>query len=496
MASEESGERKGWWHTTSKRFLRNLMYRGASQLAMSVRGLVFLPIISKSLGAEAYGIWSQIMITLTLLVPVARLRLEMAAVRYFPGRALRSVAGEFSTMLLILWVLVGLLSVGILLLRSEVSAMVFGGAGSTKYVVYFTALLYCRVTYEFLLSLFRAFEQIGVLALAQISHVLVEVAVVSISVLVYQRGIDNILVALIILDSLFSVGVAAIVIRRIGPVSLAPLRRVLPYLRYSLPLVPSAALFWCIDSSDRYVIAHYMGIESVAVYSAWYRIAQLATVMMGPIAFVLFPTISRLWAQKDTARVQRYLESSVRYYLLLAVPAALGVWALTPALGGILATEGFAASQGLVLLLVSSMVFVGIYQLWVYLLHLGERTRMLVAVFGSVAAVNLALNFVLVPHWGLLGAALATFVAYSVQFAVVWILARRVLRCRLDVIAFAKSVIAAVAMGVVVRQFHPGRVPSLIAVVLLGVVVYVLLMVFMKGIGRRELKLIRSALKR
>ena len=44
---------------------------GITNLIVNLRGLIIIPILTKMLGADAYGIWSVIMVTISLLSPLA-----------------------------------------------------------------------------------------------------------------------------------------------------------------------------------------------------------------------------------------------------------------------------------------------------------------------------------------------------------------------------------------------------------------------------------------
>jgi len=52
-----------------RKFVQDIGILGASNFIVSLRGLILLPILTKFLGPEKYGIWIQLSITLTLLTP-------------------------------------------------------------------------------------------------------------------------------------------------------------------------------------------------------------------------------------------------------------------------------------------------------------------------------------------------------------------------------------------------------------------------------------------
>jgi len=53
------------------------------------------------------------------------------------------------------------------------------------------------------------------------------------------------------------------------------------------------------------------------------------------------------------------------------------------------------------------------------MLYLHEQTRLVMMVAFVAAALNIGLNLLLIPHWGILGAAVATCVSYATQLAAI-----------------------------------------------------------------------------
>ena len=68
-----------------KKFTKDIGIVGITQLITMLRGFILLPIITKLLGAENYGIWTQITVTIGLVTPVIVLGLPYSLVRFLAG---------------------------------------------------------------------------------------------------------------------------------------------------------------------------------------------------------------------------------------------------------------------------------------------------------------------------------------------------------------------------------------------------------------------------
>src|SRR5579863_3311381 len=68
-----------------KKFTQDIGILGLTQLVVAIGGVITLPIITKFLGAEDYGIWTQLMVTSNLIAPIALLGLPYTMARFLAG---------------------------------------------------------------------------------------------------------------------------------------------------------------------------------------------------------------------------------------------------------------------------------------------------------------------------------------------------------------------------------------------------------------------------
>ena len=136
--------------------------------------------------------------------------------------------------------------------------------------------------------------------------------------------------------------------------------------------------------------------------------------------------MASLWQESREPEALGYLSKSVDLYLLVGLPSVAGLSAVGASLlrllgGGV----EFEVTPSLVALLAAGELFVGIYQLWVYVLYMREKNHVLMLFFAVAAATNLGGSLVLVPRIGILGAAWTTLAAYALQASLVILYAQR-----------------------------------------------------------------------
>jgi O-antigen/teichoic acid export membrane protein len=183
--------------------------------------------------------------------------------------------------------------------------------------------------------------------------------------------------------------------------------------RFGMPLVPSALALWAINFIDRIFIAQYKGQAEVGVYSVAVRISSAIVFLM--IAFRLaWPAFAY---SIDDDREARRTYSYVLTYLLFVcswVSVALGV--LAPWLVDALAPSSFhRAADAVALLAFASTAYAG-YTVVAIGIGRARQTQFNWIVSGAAAAANVVLNVLLIPPYGMIGAAISTAAAYLVLF--------------------------------------------------------------------------------
>jgi len=492
--SEPSGSSK---ERTAQKFVSDVAVRATFQVLNALKGLLYLPLISKQFGADGYGIWSQIIITIALFTPVLTVRLDGALARYLGGTVVRAERrkGFFSSVTVVWLLSVIVLSVGLLMMR-PLSLLMFSDASLHVYAVLFLFLLVTRVNLKFALAYYRAVGAIKLYSGLQAIQIATGLLALALLTIIARRGLVESFIAFISIDIVLIVVVLIDIVRRVGFSPKPDLVLLKKYLRYSLPLVPAVALYWVVNSSDRYVIVHFLSLGEAGVYSAAYRLAQVMKLMIQPVSFVLLPLVARMWEQGQTERVRTYMAHSIKYFILFGLPAAAGLIAVGPTALRLLGTKEFGVGARLISLLVIGELFVGLYQIYVYVLYLKEKTWVQPLVFLGLAMFNLGLNIWLVPAIGILGAAITTYATYFLQFLVISTYANRLFKLPLFIIPMLKAVLSAGIMYIVVSAIPHRGLLGLAIQIAVGVAIYAIAMLATKGIDLLELKRIIHGGKR
>ena len=480
--------------TQARKFAGDVGVRIGFQFLNALKGLAFLPLVSRQFGAEGYAIWSQIVITVILLTPIANLRLNDAIVRYLGGREERNRTIT-ATFLAAITASAFVLAAG-WLLRVPLATAVFADQSLSSFAVLMIGLLLARSNSQWIMSYFRAVSAIRLYTALQILQIVGELAVLVIVPRFVSHALETSIQGVILVDAAIAVISLALIVRREGIAFSPDWKSLRQFVRYSLPLIATTGLYWVVNSFDRYVIVHSRGLEELAVYSAAYQVSQTLKLIVQPLSFVLLPMISRMWDRGESKAALEWMSMSLDAYLIIAFPAAVGLVILGPALVKLLGGVSLVASRVLFLWLVAGIFIVGLYQIYVYLIYLHERTSRLLILFGVTAAFNASLNLLLVPRMGLVGAAITTLLSYLLQFMLLRLLQRGLSSITVNWARAIKVVISSTVMGAAILLIS--RLTSAGTIVLVGVggIIYFFVLIGIGGIGMQELRKVAGLRKR
>jgi len=173
-------------------------------------------------------------------------------------------------------------------------------------------------------------------------------------------------------------------------------------------------IYFRIDS----VMLYYLRGESeTGWYSAAFKLVEGVVLLIAAIRGALFPLLSRTYAE-NSARFQRIWREAARYLLLIGLPVAAGIALLAPRLTALFYGESYGPSGHALRLLALAIPFLCLSDIASCLLVSADRTQKIFRVVGAGAAFNIICNFLLIPRWGLAGAAAATCLTEIFVFGV------------------------------------------------------------------------------
>ena len=467
---------------------------GIAQIVGALKGLILLPILTKTLGAESYGIWALILATISLLMPLALLQLGFAMTRFLAAeKDKEKISKGFSSIFAAASFTALVLSFLIFILAEPLAVAVFGGAGVASFVKISAFLVLLMTLDQVIFEYFVAFRQMERYAVFMIFQTIGEIVLIGYLVLSGYGLFGAIISLLVVKVAVFVVGFL-LVGREVG-ISKPSISILRNYLVFSLPMIPTTLCIWIVNLSDRYVIGYFMDIGDVGIYSAAYGVGSLVALFFAPISTVLLPTITNLYENDKIQELKTHLKYSLKFYLMFAIPSLFGLSILSKSLLRTLTTSEFVSGYLIVSIVALAIILFNCSSVSMNVVVLHKKTKLVGTIYAISASINMAMNIILVPIIGILGAAIATLMTFAAHLSVVSIIGFRRLPFDIDLKFIIKSVISSGVMGLIILKLNPIGAVNILISVGIGTVVYFGVLILLKGFTKEEYMFLKDIAK-
>jgi O-antigen/teichoic acid export membrane protein len=213
---------------------------------------------------------------------------------------------------------------------------------------------------------------------------------------------------------------------------------------FGLPFIPSGLASMTMELIDRYMLRAMKGLEIVGVYNAGYKLGLFMLLVVMAFKFAWQPFFLKL--SHDEKRAQRSFSAVLTYFVLSGGFLFLTVSFLVDDLvrlqfGGLTVFgPDFWSGTRIVPIILLAYVMMGLYLIFLPGIYLKKRTRYIPLCTGLGAVVNVLGNLFLIPRWGMMGAAWATFAGYTIMALALYAIVRRIYPVRYQYERLAKLV--------------------------------------------------------
>ena len=470
-------------------FVKRIGIVGIANILISLSSLIFIPIITKNFSIADYGVWAQVNTTIALVPNVVNLGLPYTMVRFLAAEKDKSkIKSSFYSMTLLVSASALIMVFVFLIFAHQISYALFDGNMQIMYIVTTISFLACLNL--MFLSYFRTFQKIASYCSFLVLQTYIGVGV-SIALTLTGRAIEVVVLGLLTGYLSVFIAMGLLIMKDLGlSFKLKSLR---DELKFALPTVPNNVSSWVVDSSDKYVIGIVLGSGAVGCYSPGYALGSILLMLLSPFAILLPAVLPEYYESGDMEKVNTFLTYSMKYYLLIAIPAAVGMSLLSKPLLQILTTD-IIASQGYIItpLVAIGAIFMGIYGITNNIIILEKKTTILGHIWISVAILNIVFNIVTVPFLGIFGAGLVTLICYFFAFIVTLYYSRKYAKLPFDYRAIAKILIASAIMGSFVMFMNPSGIFNILVVILIAIAIYFAVIFLIKAVDKKELALLKG----
>lgn len=266
--------------------------------------------------------------------------------------------------------------------------------------------------------------------------------------------------------------------------------RLREYARYGYPIAVSLALTLVLASTDRILLAVFLDEAATGAYHAAYSLAnRTLDVLFIWLGAAGAPALVMALEHGGRARLREAALEQSSVFMLIGLPAAAGLALVARPLSEFMIGESLRGAATLVTpwIALSALLYgLGAYYFG-HAFTLGKRTHLLLLTNAVPAVANVLLNLLLIPRFGLIGAAWSTAASFAIGLSAMLILGRRAAPLPIPWEAIARCGAATAAMALAVGRLPKlGGFPELMLDASVGAMVYAAVALTINAAGVRD----------
>ncbi len=411
-----------------KRLAKHSIIYGFGTIAERLLVFLLLPLFIRFLSPVEIGIYYLLYAAIAFLNPVYVYGLNVAFLRfYISADSPKHKSSYFSTTVLSLIITTSLFSGLIYYFADNINILITKEQVPVIIIKMIAAILFLEAFSLFGFLVLRAEER----AKQYMSIKVVKTSIVLILSIIFvwplKLNLYGVFLAVLIGSCISFIFVLPVYFRVFRIIF--DTRHYIELLKFGLPYLVTIMAFVVIDLVDKYFIEYFLGTKTVGVYGVSYQIARVMKLLVGAFALAWHPFFLSIQKQDDCkriyARVLTYFTLISSALFLFIAFFAEDLLRTFPILGDLSAEE---YSTGFVILpyILLAYFFSGIYVNLIAAVYITKKTHYLAIVVGLSAILNLIGNYLLIPDYGIIGAAVSTTISYFVMVVLIFLINRKI----------------------------------------------------------------------
>ena len=203
------------------------------------------------------------------------------------------------------------------------------------------------------------------------------------------------------------------------------------FFRFCAPLIPTAAMWWVMNASDRYMIAIFIGASANGIYAVANKLPTILSVFEN-VFYQAWQTTA-ISTMEDENRDKIYSDIFNQYLRFLSVGVIGLLFIGKPLIFGLFASDYSDAWKCLAPLILG-VLFHALASNLGTLYSVFKDTNGALYSSAIGAGTNIILNLICIPVWGIIGAAITTLIGYIATLGFRWFNVKKLVNLKLEYI--------------------------------------------------------------
>jgi O-antigen/teichoic acid export membrane protein len=477
------------------KFFRDALWVGATNIILQLKPLILIPLLSKKFGAIGYGAWAQVVVLVAVLSPLLGLGIVQGYGRYMPAESKEEQARSLWSLVWFHTGTVALCAGALWALAGPLAEFLLGSADDYRLVSVCGLVIYADLLLEDAKAFFRTGRNARALNSVSVIQGFGSLGVVY-SVYLLGGGVLEIIAS----SAVFILLLAVLCLVGIGwryGAGRPRIETISRFIAFGWVLLPSGYSMWALNLADRLFLAHFRTLADIGIYSVAYSLGYFPIrIIFQPIFIFYPPTATKSWENGEYAEIQKIFRTSIKFAVALIVLLIALMATFYKPLMLLLTTKEFLTGPWLAVLVCLGYTFNLIGSYGAVVLGLAMKQKLVTFTYLSAALTNICLNWILIPPYGIYGAAIATCLSFGFQCILELALSSRYLRLSLPYGFIARCCLAAGTLILAGSHINPDALNGLPGLLICGLLFCGLYLFVLLVIGAYTVSDVRQGLKR
>jgi len=399
-----------------KEFLRHSAVYSISNAAVKASGVILLPLYTKYMTTSEYGVYAILEATLLIIVEILNLGLHQALVMMnnspeFSKKKKSIFFSIFAVTLVIsvIFIFIGEFSTPYISKIFEEPEVFYS---YLRIAVYIIAL---RLIYNLFLNKLRADDQSGMFTLLNIIKLLIMLTLVIYFVAFAGYKVMGIMYSYLITEILTFLFVSPLMFKRMSLVFEKKIVSVA--FKFGVPLIFGSVAMMLLNLSDRYIIKYLTDYSSVGIYNLGYSFAGILNMfLITPFGLALMPIAYKMFGKEGDTK---YYSKILTYLTYILVWAGLGLSIFSmEIIKTFTLNSSYWPAYKIAPVIIFSYIFFGMRFMSSLGMFLTRNTKHIAYSTIIASVLNIVLNFIFIPVFGVIAAAYTTLISFILLYFV------------------------------------------------------------------------------
>ncbi len=397
------------------RLIRNTSFYTIGNILPKAAGFFLLPLYTKFLTPEDYGIISSMNILMTILMVFFTMSIERSIYRlYFDHKTETDKKDYLGTIFITLTLNACIVLVAVLLGRNLISK-VFTSIPFYPFYSFAIASVFFSVFGVIPSIYFQVEQKAGKFVLLGLAQFFIGTILKVYFVVFTGKGADGVLLAGLLKTIIFLPFFVFIIVKIINFKFNKDIMK--ESMIYSIPLMPMILSAWILNLSDRIFIERYFTLKDVGLYSLSYKLAELLLILSTAFNKAYDPLFYKIANQIDQVEARQKLTKYNKVYSIVLIYCSLAISLFAREFIQLLDAK-FRSAYQMVPIIIIGVLFGQISGLFNKSMYQEKKTKPIMFLTFYAAMLNIVLNFLFVPNYGAYGAAYATTITFIFFFVI------------------------------------------------------------------------------